>query len=284
MKIYELESKFEDFKYFLEDKYLAPGSIKKYIVDVSQFIDYLKDNTNSDKELLRSDVYAYRNLLFEKYKVTTANGKIISLNQFLKFVGIEDFLIRQKRIQTKSNLNNVISIKEYQTLLRWAKKKNDHGKLYLVFRSLASTGMRVSELKHLTLRCVNKGYIESMESKGKIKDIPLPGNLCKELKSYCDEVGVTSLDVPVLQTRHGRPLDERYIWRVMREIGGKARIPLTHLHPHSLRHLFGKRYNEVYGDLSTLADILGHSSLQTTRIYTMSSVKEKRKQMDELGL
>lgn len=284
MQIDELDHALENFKFFLDDKYLAVGSIRKYTIDVRQFIDFLKQNDENEKELLRSDVYLYRNRLFEKYKATTANGKIISLNLFFKFIGSEDLKIAQKRIQSKTTLNNVITIKEYQTLLRWAKKKNDHGKLYFVFRSLASTGMRVSELKHLTLRCVNKGYIENMESKGKIKDIPLPENLCKDLKNYCKEVGIVNPDVPVFQTRHGLPLDERYIWRVMREIGGQARIPLTHLHPHSLRHLFGKRYNEVYGDLAGLADILGHSSLQTTRIYTMSSVKEKRKQMEGLGL
>lgn len=153
-----------------------------------------------------------------------------------------------------------------------------------MFKTLANTGMRVSELKYLTLDAVNHGVITEIESKGKIKDIPLPKQLCVELKHYCKLNNIVDPQSPILVTRKGKPLNERYIWRQMQRIGGKGKIPLSHLHPHGLRHLFGKRYIEEHANLSELADILGHTSLDTTRIYKQTTIREKRDRMGGLGL
>ena len=272
---------FEDYLYLNE---LTEQTINKYMIDLKQFSAMLNQyGVNNLNSLNPKILYKCRDELMKKYKIATVAGKIITINKFLNYVGYENKL-KVPKIQNKSSVDDVMSIKQYKALLRWSKKEDPSEKFYYIFKTLASTGMRISELQYLTLKAVNEGMIREINSKGKIRDIPISQKICKSLKEYCICNNIVNEDEPIFITKFGNPMRANYIWRMMQKIGGKAKIPKKKLHPHTLRHLFGKMYMEKYKNLSELADILGHSSLNTTRIYTKTSINEKRSKMSDLGL
>ena len=158
-------------------------------------------------------------------------------------------------------------------------KKNE--RLYLLIQTICSTGIRVSELKYITKEAIlARGT--AIRCKGKVRYVILTDELCKILKSYSDSQNIKS--GPIFITKSGQPLDRSNIWTQMKRLCEKSGVPSKKVYPHNLRHLFARTYYDAQKDIVKLADILGHSNLNTTRIYTLESGEEHRKQLQGLGL
>lgn len=253
----------------------AEATIKKYMHDVHAFADWLCGR-DAEKCLLLT----YKSLLEEKYKPTSVNSVIASLNNFFMYIGKYD--LRMKTIKIQKGLfvskEKELTKHEYERLL-YAAKSNK--RLHLLMQTICSTGIRVSELPSVTVESITAGEAK-INCKGKIRKIFLPNLLCEKLSSYIAETGVSS--GPVFVTKSGRPIDRSNIWSDMKKLCDSAGVSHKKVYPHNLRHLFACTYYSSQKDIVKLADILGHSNINTTRIYTMESGERHRRQLENLGL
>ena len=161
-----------------------------------------------------------------------------------------------------------------------ARERGDQ-RLELLVQTICATGIRVSEVRAITVDSLRQGRAE-VRNKGRIRTILLPKRLCRVLLGYCRKRGIGN--GPVFVTRTGRPLDRSNIWKMMKRLGEMARVMGTKVYPHNLRHLFARTYYKAYKDIVRLADILGHASIDTTRIYTIRTGEEQQRQMERLPL
>ena len=193
-----------------------------------------------------------------------------------------DLKIKSVKIQRKifSSQENELTKSEYERLLDAAKSKNNE-RLYLLMQTICSTGIRVSELKFITVEVLKRGFSE-IYNKGKRRTVFLPDKLCRALRAYTRQQNITNGAVFV--SRNGKPLDRSNIWSDMKKLCESANVSPKKVFPHNLRHLFARTYYGLQKDIVRLADILGHSSVNTTRIYTMESGEIHRKQIQKLGL
>lgn len=173
-----------------------------------------------------------------------------------------------------------LSQEEYKTLVKTAQRQGNE-RLVMLLQTICATGIRVSEVRAVTVEALRRRQAE-IRSKGKIRLILLPDKLCRQLLRYCEKRNISSGQVFV--TRTGRPLDRSNIWKMMKRLAAQARVGLRKAFPHSLRHLFACTYYQKYKDIVRLADILGHSSVDTTRIYTAKNVNEQQRQLEYLNL
>ena len=205
-----------------------------------------------------------------------------SLMSFFSFLGWSDLKVKSLKIQRRifDSEEKELTKAEYQRLLQAAKAKQNE-RLYLLLQTVCSTGIRVSELKHITVEAVVNGKAE-ISCKGKRRTVFLPDKLCKMLKRYIRERKITS--GPVFVTKNGKPLDRSNIWSDMKKLCAAADVSEKKVFPHNLRHLFARTYYSLQKDVVRLADVLGHSSVNTTRIYTMESGETHRTQLQKLGL
>jgi site-specific recombinase XerD len=171
----------------------------------------------------------------------------------------------------------VISETDYNRLIRIAERLG-RDKIKHIMETLAKTGIRINELQYITVEAIKKGFCE-VQNKGKIRDIIISRGLAKSLKVYCKNNQIT--EGIIFKSRYGAPLDKAYIWRQLKHVAGQARVNKSKVHAHSFRHLFAKTYLRDGGNITHLADLLGHSSLETTRIYTMQSKDEHRNILDK---
>ena len=259
----------------LEEK--ADNTIKKYRHNVQHFIDSLPDG-----EITKQDVINFKSdLVNQGYKTTTNNSYIVSVNKFLKYCELSDLRIKQIKQQEKTSLECIISMTDYKRLLRYAKKLGRMD-MYYIMEILAYTGIRISELKYFTYENIQKNYI-SVYNKGKERDIILRQDLHRDLKKYAREQKIKTGYLFPGQNKN-RLIHESTIWRQLKRIAGKARVNKDKVHAHSFRHLFAKMFLEEYpGNITELADILGHSQLETTRIYTRTTSEEKRKHLERIN-
>lgn len=258
----------------------AASTIGKYRRDIEKFLDFIGED---NRQIIKDDVINYKAHLSEAYKTASVNSYLIALNKYLEWIGAGDLKTHVIRQQQRNSLDNVMSRTDYDRVLRHAKKL-DKTKIYYVMRTLAASGIRIEELKFITVEAVTKGRgcIE-VNNKGKIRGIVIPPDLCKELRKYCKDNNIASGTIFHNREKTGL-IDKSYLWREMKHIAGQARVNKSKVHAHSFRHLFAKTYMEANGNVVELADLLGHSSLETTRIYTRSSSKEKRDKVSKLGL
>ena len=265
----ELKVKLEEWLEELEDQEKATRTLKKYKVNVNGFIEFMKDKEWSKKSY-REFVQKLEDI--NQYLPNTSNSYIIAINKFLKWLGYSSMTVKQLKLQRDSSINEYMSLADYKRLLRWAKQLNRMDDYYII-KILAKTGIRISELKYFTIENLNTEII--VRNKGKIRNIPVVTDLVRELKKYAKSKGITSGTI-FPGKKEGRMWHESTIWRHLQKIAGQARVNKKNVHPHSFRHLFAKLYLETYpGDIAGLADILGHNSLETTRIYTRDSNREK---------
>lgn len=261
-----------NYKKELENRELAKSTITKYLKDVSDFLEYV-----GDKEITQEKLISYKKELITEYKTSTVNTKITIINNYLKFKD-KDISVKQERVQKSNSLDNVLSKDEFKRIVSMARTKGNE-RIRITMLSLYHTGLRVSELQFLTVEALNKGYMD-VNNKGKHRRVGINKELTKELKKYIKDEGITNGTIII--NKNGDPLSRSFIFREMKYIGGQARgIKKTKIYPHSLRHLFALNWLEHNNNnMSTLADILGHSSLDTTRIYATLSTKEQIKTMD----
>ena len=255
-----------------------PGTIEKYLREVRTFLIWAgerevnKDLTTAWKEHLKS----------QKFQPETVNAKLSALNKFLRFLGMEDCRVRYMKIQRKlfRRSDRELTKEDYTWLWSTANAQGKH-RLALLMETICATGIRVSEVRYITVEAIQSGRAD-VSLKGKIRSILLPGKLCWKLQKYAKKQKVVSGEI--FLTRNGKGLSRRQIWAEMKALCKAAGVVASKVFPHNLRHLFARTFYKVYKDVARLADVLGHSSIETTRIYLISTGVEHAHQMERLGL
>lgn len=266
-----------NFRDYLINEEKSNATVEKYLHDVICFTRRFKDC-----ELIKSVVLSYKNELLETYAASSVNSIISSLNSFFEFMNWRELKNKTVKIQKKifacedKNLTKA----EYEHLLVAAQSKQNQ-RLYLLMQTICSTGIRVSELKYITVAALDIGRTE-INNKGKRRIVFLPSKLCKTLKKYVREQKIKSGAVFV--SKNGRPLDRSNIWASMKKLCESANVSPQKVFPHNLRHLFARTYYSLQKDIVRLSDILGHSNINTTRIYTQENGDIHRQQIQKLGL
>ena len=266
-----LEQKFQEY---------APSTLAQYRANVQKFIDWLPD---PDAEITKETMIQYKTYLGEIAGTTSSiNTWIVTVNKFMKWLGCKELCLKKIKTQFKQSNEEVLSVSDYKRLLRFAKRYGDL-QSYYIMKIFAMTGIRVSELKYFTVENLKSNYIKAF-NKGKERVIIVRQDLMRELKRYSKEQGIKSgflFPSPVVD---GQMIDESTIWRRMQRLAGKAKVRKTKVHAHSFRHLFAQVFLEAYTDsITELADILGHNSLDTTRLYTRTSDEQKRHKMEKMN-
>lgn len=265
------------FKTHLIEQEKSANTIEKYIRDVTLFMMWL-----NGREVTKILVLEYKNILCEKCAPSSVNAAISSLNSFFAFVEWHDIRLKALKIQQRifSNRDRELTKAEYERLLTAAKNRKNE-KLYLLMQTICSTGIRVSELRFVTSEAVRQGQA-AINCKGKMRIVFLPKKLCKMLKEYIKQRKIKSGSIFV--SRNGKPLDRSYIWKMLKNLCEAAGVSKNKVFPHNFRHLFARTYYSLQKDIVRLADILGHYSVNTTRIYTIESGDVCRRQIQKLGL
>ena len=267
----------ENFKIDLIEEEKAQATIEKYIRDILAFVEWLSGRTVEKQVVLE-----YKQKLIAKYAPASVNSVLSSLNRFFAFAQWFNCKVKSIKIQKQvfAKQERELTKAEYDRLLAAALHK-DNKRLYLLMQTICSTGIRVTELKYITVEAV-KAQKAIINLKGKTRSVFLPDMLCKMLLRYIKEEKIKSGSVFV--SKNGRPLDRCNIYHDMKKLCESANVDRSKVFPHNLRHLFARTYYSLEKDISRLADILGHSSVNTTRIYTMETGEIHRKQIQKLGL
>lgn len=221
-------------------------------------------------------------LVGKGYAPVTINGMLSSLNGFFGFLGWEDCKVKFLKIQRRvfRDIDRELSQGEYKRLLDAAQKEGNL-RTKLLLETICGTGIRVSEVKYITVESVKKGRTD-ISLKGKIRTIIIPGKLCKKLREYIRKRKISTGEI--FLTRTGKGMTRAQIWKEMKKLCGAAGVKPSKVFPHNLRHLFARTFYKACKDIVKLADVLGHSSIDTTRIYLISTGEVHARQMDRLGL
>lgn len=270
----DLLMKFEDH---LKSEERSYATIQKYLHDIRVFMAYLDGNIVD-----KSKVLSYKEMLGEKYEVSSANSMIAALNTFFRFTEWIDCCVKQFKVQRQifCSEEKELTRKEYTRLVETAKKKGNE-RLNLIIQTICCTGIRVSELQHITVEAVKNGEAV-VRCKGKTRTVFLVKELRKRLIRYIQNNELQSGAVFVTKT--GKPINRTSVWREMKALCKKAGVSSDKVFPHNLRHLFARTFYGIEKDIAKLADILGHSSINTTRIYIISTGKEHRRRMENMRL
>lgn len=254
----------------------SAATCAKYLRDVRYFLQFA-----SNRPVTKELVVAYKKDCADKgYAVRSINSMLASINSFLSYIGRNECKVKNIRLQRQSYCaeEKELSKAEYIRLLE-ASKKNE--RLNLVLKTICSTGIRVSELQYFTVETVRHGEI-TVNCKSKTRTILVPGKLRKLLLNYAKQKHICS--GPIFVGKSGKPLDRSCIWRQMKHLCKEAGVKASKVFPHNLRKLFARTFYEIEKDIAKLADILGHSSINTTRIYIMTTGVEHRRKIERLGL
>ena len=265
-----------EFYDYLCNEEKSDATIMKYMRDVRKFQVYI-----GEREITKSLVASYKTLLISQgYKASSVNSMLASVNSFLNFMELPQCKVKIVRMQRKIYLDEdkELTKAEYMRLLNAA---GDNEQLKMILQSICSTGIRVSEIKYFTVEAVKYGSI-NIRCKGKVRTILLPGKLRKLLLDYARKRRIRCGLIFV--TKNGHAIDRSNIWKKMKALCTKAKVSASKVFPHNLRKLFARTFYTIEKDIAKLADILGHSSINTTRIYIMSSGAEHRKKIEQLGL
>ena len=268
----------ECFIKHLREEEKSENTIAKYLRDVRAFAAYL-----GGAEVTKETVIAYKNkLLSENYAVRSVNSILASLNSLFLFLGWADLKVKSIKLQRQIYCpeEKELTKAEYMRLVNTAKQKNNE-RLNLILQTICGTGIRVSELQYITVEAVKNG--EAIVSlKGKTRSVFIVKELQKKLLRYTAEQGIKSGCIFI--TRTGKPMSRTNIWREMKSLCESAGVNPQKVFPHNLRHLFARVFYSIEKDIAKLADILGHSSINTTRIYIISTGDEHRKRMENMRL
>ena len=266
-----------EFEKYLINEEKSKATIEKYIRDVQIFNLWL-----SGKKLCKPLVLEYKQNLTKLYAPKSINSIISALNTFFNFISRHDCKIKTLKIQRQifSSKEKELTKSEYKRLLNEAKNKNND-RLFYLLQTICSTGIRVSELRYITVAAVSERKAV-INGKGKMRTVFLPKKLCKMLEFYIKKNKISSGSVFV--TKNGNPLDRSNIWSDMKKLCENAGVPKNKVFPHNLRHLFARTFYTLEKDIVRLADILGHSSIETTRIYTMETGEIHLMQIEKMQL
>ncbi len=272
------ETMVEMFKEHLRLEEKSENTIEKYIRDVKAFSSYVNGRTVT-KEI----TIEYKQTLLEKgFAVRSINSMIASLNSFFLFIGKTDLIIKtiKEQRQLFCSEEKELSKEEYTRLVNAAKSKGNW-RLSLIIQTICGTGIRVSELKYITVEAVERGEAVVL-CKGKRRSVFIVKALQTKLLRYIKEQKIKTGSVFVTKT--GKPINRTNIWRDMKNLCKEAGVNPQKVFPHNLRHLFARVFYGIEKDIAKLADILGHSSINTTRIYIISTGSEHRQRMEGMRL
>ena len=270
-----VQSQILSFQQYLIREEKSTATVEKYLRDVRAFVVYV-----GDEIVTKEVVLAYKkHLQAKEYAVRSINSMLASLNSLLDFLGWQDCkvkAIKQQR-QVYCAEEKELTKAEYMRLLDAAKRKPQ---LQLVMKTICGTGIRVSELRYFTVEDVTQGEV-IVNCKGKTRTILIPSKLRKLLLDYAKKEKIRSGVIFI--NRNGRPLNRSYIWAQMKALCRDAGVNASKVFPHNLRKLFARTFYGIEKDIAKLADILGHSSINTTRIYIMTTGTEHRRKIERLG-
>lgn len=270
-----------DIDQFREELYLQERSratVEKYERDLRAFYAWLPADKRVDKER----VMEYKLALRDKYAPASVNSMLAALRSFFKFKEWNDCKVNLLRIQRRvfGKREKELTREEYERLVRAAEEKGSQ-RLSLLLQIMASTGIRVSEVQYITVEAAQTGRTD-ISLKGKVRTILLPGKLCRKLLKYAKAKKIASGQL--ILTRSGRPMNRKEIWACMKGLCKAAGVEAGKVFPHNLRHLFARIFYRAQRDIAQLADLLGHSSVETTRIYLITTGEEHQRNMEQLGL
>ena len=272
------QKKLSAFQMELRSEERSAGTVEKYLRDIRALTAWL-NGRNVEKESIS---HWKAHLLEKGYAPVTVNSMLSAVNSFLRFAGWEDCRVKFLRVQRRTfrEESRELTRSDYQRLLDTARDLG-RTRLGLLIETICSTGIRVSEVSYITVEAAQAGRTE-IRLKGKIRTILLPSKLCRKLLKYARKQKTASGEI--FLTRSGAPVSRRQIWREMKALCKEAGVEASKVFPHNLRHLFATAFYRACRDIVKLADVLGHSSIDTTRIYLMTTGAEHARQMEKLGL
>ena len=262
----------------LREQEHSPGTIKNYLRHVRSFSAWL-----DGREVTREATGQWKAALVEAgYAPATVNAMLAALNRFFVFQGWEEFRVKALRLQKKlfREAGRELVRADYEKLLDAAERQG-RPRLVLLMEATCATGIRVSEVKYLTVEAARRGKAE-ISLKGKIRTILIPNKLCRKLMKYAQKQKTASGEI--FLTRSGKSLSRKQIWAEMKSLCREAGVAPSKVFPHNLRHLFARCFYQACRDVAKLADVLGHSSIETTRIYLISTGAEHARTLDRLRL
>lgn len=265
-----------DFRNYLTENERSERTIEKYTHDISRFAKFV-----GDMDLTKAIVLCFKDKLRKEMSPVSANSILAAVNSFLKFMDLPQFCVKAFKIQRRLfSAKGELTEGEYKRLVK-AAYKNGNERLALIIQTICATGIRVSELKYITVEAVKIGRAE-VSCKGKFRIIFISEKLRKILLDYINKEKITNSSVFV--TKGGKPVDRSNVWRDMKKLCEAAHVSAEKVFPHNLRHLFARSFYAIEKDIVRLSDLLGHSSVSTTRIYTMDSGREHFRQINLMNL
>lgn len=270
-------AKLRHFEAYLRENEKSVATLEKYMRDIRRFAAYIMDAAVD-----KSTVLEYKTVLAKTYALTSVNSILAALNSFFRFEGWFDCCVKQYKIQREVFCaeEKELTRAEYIALVRAAEEKNNE-RLSLLIQTVCGTGIRVSELQYITAEALKRGEA-TVTCKGKTRRIFIVSALRKKLLRYAKSHGITNGMIFV--TKSGKPMNRTNIWAEMKRLCKDAGVSAKKVFPHNLRHLFARTFYTMEKDIAKLADILGHSNINTTRIYTLSSGAEHRRKLEKMRL
>ena len=266
-----------DFARRLREDERSASTIENYLRHIRAFATWA-----GEWPVTKDLAAAWKEHLAAQYRPGTVNTMLVSLNRFFGFLGWHDCQVKTLRIQRRlfREDSKELTREEYARLVS-AAQSSGRERLELLLETICSTGIRVSEVKYITVEALKLGKAE-ISLKGKIRTILLPNKLCRKLLKYAKKQKTVSGEV--FLTRNGTSLSRKQIWAEMKSVCERARVAASKVFPHNLRHLFARMFYKVCRDVAKLADVLGHSSIETTRIYLISTGVEHAHTLERLRL
>ena len=277
-KLQLTEQAFDQFEDYLRHDEREESTIEAYLRSLTRFAEWA-DGRSVTKELAME----WKTALAEAgYRPISVNAMLAAVNKFFICMGREDCKVKYLKLQRQMfrKSEKDLSKEEYQRLVQAAHEKGDL-RMELILETICATGIRVGELKYITVEAIRAGVAE-IALKGKIRTILLPHRLCRKLQKYAKQQKIAS--GKIFLTQDGLPVSRQSIWTRMKALCEAAGVERSKVFPHNLRSLFARSFYGSCHDVVRLADVLGHSSIETTRIYLMSTGKEYLRQLDKLGL
>ena len=270
-------NKINEFEIYLRNEERSAATIEKYMRDVRCFMAFI-----GDAAIDKQKVLDYKSKLGEEYAVASANSMIAAMNCFLRFCGWHDLCVKQFKMQREvyCSEEKELTRAEYIRLLEAANAKHNE-RLNLIIQTICGTGIRVSELQYITVEALHNGEA-IVKCKGKNRRVFIVPELKKKLLRYVKEQGISTGTVFV--TRGGKPVSRNSIWKDMKALCEQANVSPSKVFPHNLRHLFARTFYGIEKDIAKLADILGHASINTTRIYIVTTGAEHKRKMEHMRL
>ncbi len=263
---------------YLRREERSQNTVEKYLHDIRCFCRWL-----ADREVTKEQVGAWKEYLAANGRAAVSvNSCLAALHSFFAFAGWEGMRVRYLKIQRQvfRDTSKELTREEFARLVQTAQAQGSH-RLALLLETICATGIRVSEVKYITLEAVNRGQAD-ISLKGKIRTILIPGKLARKLQKYARKQKIASGEI--FRTKSGRSLSRRQIWAEMKRLCKAAGVDDSKVFPHNLRHLFARTFYRMCRDIVRLADVLGHSCVETTRIYLITTGAEYARQLDRLGL